>query len=113
MPRSYTTNMNHFIQKDGTIADLPKPAARLARYFGSIVEDVTRRPRSYSDFLRNKDCTTNVNCRRRPGHKPCDTQIIAFMDIAPSIIAWHCPSCRDHGFISGWEKGIWDKRKRR
>ena len=110
--RSRTTNMYPFLQKDGTLAKLPKPTARLAVHFGAIVEDVTSRPRNYSNFSHNnKDCTTEVTCRKRPGHKPCGAQIVAFLDVCPSVIAWHCPKCHDGGSIVGWEGKIWDKRK--
>jgi len=103
MGDTWITNLRHLLDQDGALpVDLPDPAARLARYFGSIVEAVTGPARTGAPL-------TGIRCRRRPRHKPCPGQIIAFIDAEnDSAIDWHCPVCGDNGLLSGWQNTTWD-----
>jgi len=85
----------HFLNKDGMIGDLPKPAERLVTYLGSIVKAV-------SHSGNNKPVSTAIICQRRPGHKRCTGRIVAGIDARHSYeIDWQCPSCGDNGIVSG------------
>ena len=100
-------DLRHYLEEDGTLARMPKPAELLAKHLCTLVEVVTSRR---SD---NLDKITNVPCRRRPGHKPCPGFIIAFIpDDEPTVIRWGCPCCDDNGYIRGWEDSLWDRRGR-
>jgi len=60
------------------------------------------------------DNETPISCRRRPDHKQCEGNIIAYFDEAePSAIKWFCPLCGDGGYIRGWEETAWDKTRGR
>lgn len=104
MGNTWITNMRHFLNEDGTIpVDLPGPALRLAKYFGSIVEAVSSR-----QDLENAH--TGVKCRRRPGRKPCGGEILAIIDKRNDFaINWHCSICDDNGLISGWQGTMYDR----
>jgi len=104
------TDLRHFLNEDGSMADMPNPARILAKYLGRIVKGVTTRQR---DAL-----TTGVRCRKRLKHRmpeqgrvlvrrPCPGEIIAFID-EQQAISWSCPVCQDNGVISGWKDTIWD-----
>jgi len=101
MGNSWVIDLRHFLNEDGALAEMPRPVSRLANYFGRIVKAVTS---------RNKDVLTiGIRCRRRPGHRSCLGEIIAFMDYERnSVIVWSCPICGDNGVISGWEGTVWD-----
>ena len=101
-------DLRHYLGQDLSLVELPAEAARLRDYLGSIVVAVT---------LRN-DCETDnetpISCRRRPGHKRCEGNVVAWFDEAePSAITWVCPFCSDGGYIRGWEGTFWDKTKSR
>ena len=99
-------DLRHYLGKDLGFIDLTAEAAGLRDYLGSIVAAVTLR----GDW--ETDSETPVRCRRRPGHKWCEGNIIAFFDESePSAIKWSCPFCGDVGYIRGWEGTFWDKRK--
>ncbi len=106
MGNTWVTNMLHSLDDDGELAAPPGPARRLAEYMGSIVEAVTSRSPDDTNLW------TIVICRRRPGHKPCRTNIVAdYADGDPITIIWECPACHDNGYITGWQETLWDKRR--
>ncbi len=93
------TDLRHFLNEDGSMADMPSHARVLAKYCGRIVRAVTNR--------RIATVDTGVKCRKRPRRKPCPGEIIAFID-EQQAISWSCPVCEDNGVISGWTETIWD-----
>ena len=99
MGNTWITDLRHFLDDDGSLADMPRPACRLTKYLGQIVKAVTTRKRN--------TLATGVRCRRRPGRRPCSGEIIAFIE-EQRAISWSCPACKDNGVISGWEGTIWD-----
>jgi hypothetical protein len=104
MGDTWITDIRHFLGDDGSIHNLPGPAARMADYIGSIIEAVTSRNPGEIEFV------TGIRCRRRPGHKRCHGEIVAFYDEDdPTVIRWFCPYCDDNGYIQGWQGTIWDR----
>ena len=104
----WITDIKHYLGEDLSMVKLPAPAARLRDYLGSIVEAVTLRDNTETNYV------TKVKCRRRPGHRRCEGDIIAFFDEAKSsAIKWFCPFCGDSGYIRGWQGTVWDKTKSR
>jgi len=99
MGNAWVTDLQHFLDEDGSMEDMPKRARKLAEYFGRIVKGVTTRKRD--------DLATGVKCRKRFRHRPCPGEVIAFIDGQQSI-SWSCPVCKDNGMISGWKGTIWD-----
>ncbi len=100
MGNTWITDIRHFLDDDGSlVAGMPKQALKLANYFGRIIKAVTGRN---GDTL-----STGVNCRRRPGRKPCPGEVVAVVDEHGAIF-WSCPVCEDNGTISGWKGTMWD-----
>jgi hypothetical protein len=92
-------DLRHYLNEDGSMAEMPNPARALAEYLGRIVKGVTSRQR---DIL-----AAGVKCRKRSKRKKCPGEIIAFID-EQEAISWSCPVCEDNGVISGWKGTIWD-----
>jgi len=103
MSGTWVTNMQHFLDEDGTIGPKLGPARNLAEYIGLIVTSVTVQMEGLS--------FPPVPCRRRPGHKPCIGEVDAFLDWETGEIIWLCPECLDNGIVSGWKGTLWDCRR--
>ncbi len=101
MGNTWITDLRHFLNDDGSLVGIPKPALNFANYLGRIVKAVTSR--------KGNTLATGVMCRRRPGRRPCPGEIIAFIDEKRAYaIVWICPVCRDNGLISGWRGTVWN-----
>lgn len=97
MPDTWTTNLQHFLNHNGEIGPSSGPARRLAEYMASIIDAATR----YDDQVV-------VRCRRRPGRRPCRTELEIWTDRDTDDIHWLCPACGDSGLISDWQHSRWD-----
>lgn len=102
MADTWITDMTHYLTESGSVADMPSPAANLARYFGSIVAEVTGHP---GGEVRQ----TGIRCRRRPRRKPCPGRIKAILQLNKGEIVWSCPVCGDNGFIRHWQGTPWHR----
>jgi len=98
----WVTDITHFLDEHGAMADIPAPAQRLATYFASIIAAA-----SNEDYYDEDDAMI-VHCRRRPGRKPCSGDIISFIEPEHDEILWHCPVCKDEGVIRNWRGTLWD-----
>ena len=92
-------DLRHFLDENGNMPEMPKPARILAEYLGRIVRGVTSR--------QEGELATGVKCRKRVQRRRCPGEIIAFIDEREAI-CWACPVCGKNGIISGWEGSIWD-----
>ena len=105
MADTWIVDMRHYLDEETD--DLPDSApdrvVRLALFFGSIVAWV-------SDHLPEGDFHTNVTCRRSPGRKKCQGDIIANLEAASGHIVWLCPICGDRGLIQGWRETFWNRQ---
>ncbi len=102
MADTWITDIRHYLDEDGELAPMPAQARNLARYFGSIIEAMTRPPLEPGRM-------TGVSCRRRPEKKPCTGEIIAAFEEESRYIIWECPACGDRGRIEGFEGTPWDR----
>jgi hypothetical protein len=99
MGDTWIVDLRHYLTPAGAIAEMPRPARRLADYFASIVVDATT----------NLDDPPSVRCRRRPRHRPCRGIVFSMPSIEhDDAIVWHCPVCGDNGLIQGWQDTLWD-----
>ena len=88
------TDLRHFVDGNGNMSEMSKPARIFAEYLGTIVRGVTSRQES--------ELATGVKCRKRVQRRRCPGEIIAFIDEREAI-SWACPVCGEGGIISGWE----------
>src|SRR5208283_969338 len=107
MSNTWVTDIRHFLDSEGNVIREHHGAWCLAQYFCLIIEAVTGRS------VHRQDRSTGVQCRRRPGHKPCEGIIIAdFYEQDAATIPWGSHLCGDNGYIRGWQETPWDKRPR-
>ena len=70
-----------------------------ADHFGDILADATT----------NLDDPLRVRCRRRPQRRRCAGFVMSYPTLeSGEPIYWHCPLCRDEGWIHGWQNTFWD-----
>ena len=101
MGDTWIIDIRDYLKEDGSLGDLTRSAERLVEYLGSIVEAVTSGKASNT-------ISTEIHCRRRPGHRKCIGNIIAVFNVRDFVVEWYCPICRDNGIISGWRGTKWD-----
>lgn len=101
MGDTWITELTHFLDEAGSIADMPRPARLLAEFLARIVMSATLAAAGRGDRGR-------PSCRRRPNRKPCPGKIENFIDADSDAIRWECPICGDNGQISGWRGTLWD-----
>jgi len=102
MGDTWITDMRHFLNGAGEIADMPGPALGLALSLGAIVAWVTSGRGAVNE-------RTNVPCRRSPGRQRCRGVIEAILT-SDGAVSWGCPVCGDNGVTRGWEGTPWDRR---
>ncbi len=103
MSRLMVTDLTHFLNEAGSVAELTARAKPLVAYLGSIVRGTTE---SASGHLPDGA----VRCRRRPGRKRCPGKLEARIEPKTAEIHWRCPVCWDGGTIDHWEGTPWDGR---
>ncbi len=103
MRETWVTDMQHYLDESGHVADMPRPALNLALFLGSIVAWMTSRDVKRIEW-------TNVPCRRSPRRQRCRGEIYARFDPEDGAIIWECLLCQDNGYIRGWEGSPWDRQ---
>ena len=99
------TDMRHFLEEDGSPADLTPLGERLYRSFLNIVGRALLAP-------EGAVAPTGVKCRRRPGRRPCPGVIDAVWEYEDGQnVTWECPECGDNGHISGIPDILWDEQE--
>lgn len=102
---TWVTDMRHYLDDAGRVAEMPGPALNLALFLGAIVAWVT-------SGRAAGDTRTNVPCRRSPDRRRCDGEIVASFDADGNAIIWHCPICRANGVTHGWQGTRWGRTSR-
>ncbi|MBI4611057.1 MAG: hypothetical protein HY726_18870 [Candidatus Rokubacteria bacterium] len=100
---TYVTDPHHL---EGAEEDplIPGPGRRMARFIRSLVEFGSAIPPGATGI-------SGVNCRRRPGRRPCAGSIVVARRVEPPELHWECPQCRDHGVIHSWQGCRWDRSR--
>jgi hypothetical protein len=93
----WSIHLPHLLAPSGALAALSPRGLRLAKYWTEIVAQAS-----------NYDEPTTLQCRRRPGRRPCGGFLTLFFDVDTFDVLWFCPVCDDNGRISGWEGTFWD-----
>jgi hypothetical protein len=100
---TWITDLKDLLDDTGHIAPSRGSARRLAAHLTAIVALASRpelvAPAEY-----------RVQCRRRPGRKPCPGMIEVDLDPGTEDVVWWCPVCGDNGYISNWQGALWDLR---
>ncbi|MCP4075193.1 MAG: hypothetical protein GY744_03290 [Gammaproteobacteria bacterium] len=95
------TNIQHFMDGDEVVEDLPTEAQQLLNFLTAIIEAATE---TYDDTI---PAATVCACRNATN---CDGDIVAWVSHEDDRIHWGCTDCDDEGVITDWEGTPWDKR---
>jgi hypothetical protein len=98
---TWITDLRHFLDENGQIAPQKGPARRLAEYITAIIVMA-----SGPELVIPPEHA--IQCRRRPGRKPCPGVIQVDIDPETEDVVWWCPVCGDNGYIRNWKGTIWD-----
>jgi len=97
------TNIQHFLEDNKDVPDLPFEARELLSYLSSIIEAAT--------MAYDKPLTlTDIKCRGVLSGNPCCGEIAVWVYADDNEIGWECVECDADGVISHWEGSRWDKR---
>jgi hypothetical protein len=103
MSKTYVTDIAHFLDADGELAEMPKPARRLASFFVLLIDAITQQ-----QAYPARDHDTRIRCKT--GH--CTGSIRASVASHDSEIVWLCPKCGHQGVIRNWQGTKWDQTKK-
>jgi len=98
-----TTNIQHFMDGNEEVPDLPLEAKELLSFLAAIIEAATieyERPVTLSE----------KTCRNIIKGVPCPGEIEVWVNAEDNQIGWECLECGDEGVITHWEGTPWDKR---
>ena len=97
------TNIQHFLDENGEVSDIPLEAQELLRFLLAIIEAASTNydvPVAFAD----------TKCRCVVNGNACDGDIEVWVYAEDNRISWECLECGDEGVISHWEGTHWDKR---
>jgi hypothetical protein len=101
MNRSFVSDINHFLDENGSIPNTLTPEGKnVAEGLTKIISCVTKEPR--------KSPETDVQCWGKLNRKTCAGEVHAGIDLQKFTILWHCEKYGDGGSISNWENTLWD-----
>ncbi len=95
------TNIQHFMDGDNIVDDLPDEVQELVQFLTKVIEASTE---AYDDSIPSAFVSS---CRN---DKLCEGDIITWISLDDDQIHWGCTDCDDSGIITGWEGTRWDNR---
>ncbi len=98
MNQTYVTDITHYLDETGELAEMPGPARKLASFLVLLI-DAT----SQVGPVRNFD--TNIRCRT----DACSGSIRTSLSSLDEEITWHCPDCEHNGVIRNWQGTKWNQ----
>ena len=100
MNQTYVTDITHYLDETGELAEMPAPARKLASFLVLLI-DATSQVCPVSNF------DTNIRCRT----DGCKGSIRTSLTRADEEITWRCPDCGHNGVIRNWQDTKWDQTK--
>jgi hypothetical protein len=98
---TYVTDITHYLDEAGELAQIPRPARRLASFLTLLIEEATSAPsaREHDSRIRclAKDCRGTIRTSLPPG------QVEIF---------WRCRACGHNGIIRNWNNTRWNQLNR-
>ncbi|MCK5355030.1 MAG: hypothetical protein KAJ63_07915 [Methyloprofundus sp.] len=96
-------NIQHFMDENGEVPDLPLEAKELLNFLTAIIEAATieyERPLTLSA----------ITCQKVIKGNHCSGEIEVWVNADNNQIGWECLECGNDGVITHWEGTPWDKR---
>ena len=100
MSNTLITDITHYLDERGEMAEMPAPARKLASFLVLLIDQST------SVGSVNYD-DTGIRCRA----KKCEGIILSRLTEDTKEIIWHCPVCGHNGVIRSWQNTKWDQSK--
>ena len=98
---TYVTDITHYLDETGELAQLPGPASKLASFLTLLIEAATCAPSAGEHGsgirCRTKACRGTIRTSLEPGHDE---------------ISWHCQVCGHNGVIRNWNNTKWNQLRR-
>jgi hypothetical protein len=101
MSGTYVTDVTHYLDETGELADMPAPARNLASFLMLLIDETTQ-------AMRADDYGTRIRCRKAA----CTGSIRTSLTSVDGEIFWHCPDCGHHGVIRNWQGTKWNQARR-
>lgn len=100
MNKTYVTDITHYLDKDGELAEMPGPARKLASFLVLLIDATTQ-------FFPARDHDTRIRCRTNA----CRGSIRTSLMSRDEEISWRCPECENNGVIRNWQDTKWDQKR--
>jgi predicted RNA-binding Zn-ribbon protein involved in translation (DUF1610 family) len=100
MKQTYVTDITHYLDETGELAEMPGPARKLASFLVLLI-DATSQVGPVSDF------DTKIRCRT----DACTGSIRTSLASMNDEIVWRCPDCGHNGVIREWQGTKWNQAK--
>ncbi len=97
----YVTDITHYLDETGELAQLPGPARRLASFLTLLIEAATGAPSA-------GEHDSGIRCMA----KTCRGTIRTSLPPGQDEIYWRCPACGHNGVIRSWNNTKWNQLKR-
>jgi hypothetical protein len=97
------TNIKHFLDEDGEVANLTLEAQELFSFLIDVVESAT------IDYARPV-ALAETKCRSVVDGKICQGEIEVWVYAEDNHIGWECLECGEEGVVTQWEGTPWDRR---
>jgi hypothetical protein len=95
----YTTNLQHYLDKDGNIpTDMTLEARQMANFIALLIDDTTN-----GDY----DTEPVIRCIE----KGCIGLVAPTLIEDTDEIYWVCVKCKTKGIITGWRNTKWDNNQ--
>lgn len=100
MSGTYVTDIRHYLNKDGELAEMPGETRKLASFLVLLIDAITQ-------AFPAHDHDTRIRCRT----EACLGSIQASLTSKDGEIEWRCPKCEYNGIIRKWQGTKWDQTK--
>lgn len=97
------TDIQHFLDENGEVPDLPTEARNLLRFLSGVVV-------AASTEYGKPVTLAAVKCIGTERGDLCGGEIEVWVYADDNRIGWECLDCGNEGVISNWEGTRWDKR---
>ena len=101
MKQTYVTDIAHYLDETGELADMPGPARKLASFLVLLID-------ATSQVCPVEDHDTRIRCRT----DACSGSIRTSLSSLDQEISWHCPDCGHNGVIRRWQGTKWNQAER-
>ena len=101
MKQTYVTDITHYLDETGELAQMPGPARKLASFLVLLID-------ATSQVCPVEDHDTRIRCRT----DACTGSIRTSLTSMDQEISWYCPDCGHNGVIRHWQGTKWNQAER-